>query len=283
MNTNFLYYLGLAIISIILLIYVCYKIGVRQGLLTFFAMVGLGYLIEAVIFNLLNSYQYYPNIIKRDPIYDSTLGAIVSNALSLPVAATYLAAFRKNWVWILCTVALFAGIEWLFLRVDIYKHHWWKIGYTSMGLPFYFYSAKFLYKKMAHPLEGILHAICLFLIISPFSGSFQFTPIMIFSNRYYDFGWFMDRSRDTVAFAALFYLCSSLFYVAITRLFHHRRKWGKYILTPFTMLFANILLKKIGILHSLVWWDTSYYVLISILSVLLTEIISKNLNNGPST
>lgn len=60
MNINSLCYLGLGFLNIIFLIYVCFKKGIRRSLLLFLAMVGVGYIIEAVIYNFLGSYQYYP-------------------------------------------------------------------------------------------------------------------------------------------------------------------------------------------------------------------------------
>lgn len=243
-------------------------------------MVGLGYVIEAVIYNLFHSYQYYPKFIKHDHFYDSNMGAIASNALALPVVATFIATLRKNWIWILFFVALFACIEWLFLKLNIYSHNWWRIAFTSMGLPFYFYSAKFLYQKILLPLNGITHSIVLFLILGPISGDLHISPIMFFGSRHYLPGWFDDPSEDTTAFAAIFYLCACLVYVVIAKL-----KWKfeglKYVFVALCMWFANFLLKKVGILHSYVWWDLWYYILISIVILKLAIMISKQLSIGP--
>ncbi|WP_144555357.1 hypothetical protein [Bacillus sp. X1(2014)] len=279
MNLNSLCYLGLGFLSIVLLIYVCYKKGVRRSLLLFLAMVGLGYMIEAVIYNLLGSYQYYPKILKHDRIYDSNMGAIASNALALPVSATFIALFRKSWLWIVSFIGLFAGIEWLFLELHIYSHHWWKIGYTSLGLPFYFLSAKFLLKKMDFPIKGKLHSFILFLIVGTFTGSFHILPIMLFTNRYYHLGWWTNQSKDTTAFGAIFYLCASLFYVGITK-FPLFPRWLKYVVTPLCMFAVNIFLSRIEILHSLVWWDPWYYIILSIIALWFTESMSKCIAKG---
>ena len=279
MNINSLCYLGLVLLSIILLIYVCYKKGVRRSLLLFLAMVGAGYIIEAVIYNFLGSYQYYPKLIKHDAVYDSNLGAIASNALALPVSATFIATFHMNWLWIALITGIFAGIEWLFLKLDIYSHNWWEIGYTSLGLPFYYLFAKILHKKIKLPLKGMLHSFCLFLIVGTFAGSFHIFPILFFSNRYYELGWFTNQAKDTTAFGAIFYLCASLFYVAIAK-FHWMPRWLKYIVTALSMYTAIILLRITGILHSQVWWDTPYYILLSIAALLFAETISKQLAKG---
>src|SRR4051812_12531846 len=113
MEFNSYWYLGLGILSILLLIYVYIKIRITRCLLLFTTMVGFGYLIEAVIYNFGNSYEYYPKLLKHDSIYDSNMGAIASNALALPVVATFIATLRKNWLCILFFISFLAGVEWL--------------------------------------------------------------------------------------------------------------------------------------------------------------------------
>ena len=66
MEFNSYWYLGLGILSILLLIYVCIKTRSIMALWLFITMIGLGYLIEAVIYNFAHSYQYYPKLIKHD-------------------------------------------------------------------------------------------------------------------------------------------------------------------------------------------------------------------------
>jgi hypothetical protein len=84
-SINSICYLGLVFLSVIRLGYLCYKKGIKRSLLLFLAMVGLGYMIEAIIYNFLGSYQYHPKILMHDRIYNSNMGAIASNAFALPV------------------------------------------------------------------------------------------------------------------------------------------------------------------------------------------------------
>ncbi|MEH7250936.1 hypothetical protein V7111_02285 [Neobacillus niacini] len=281
MEFNSFWYLGLAALSILLLIYVYLKTKSNRTLLLFFAMVGFGYIVETVIYNIGHSYQYYPKLIKHDSFYDSNMGAIASNALALPVVATFIAALRKNWLWIIFFVSLFASIEWTFLKLNIYTHNWWKIGYTALGLLLvYFPLAKLFYQLLSRPLQGKLHSIVLFLCVSPISANLQFIPVMFFSIRYYDLGWFDMPSKDTTAFGAIYYLLACLFYVWIAK-HHWKLKWFKYVLTPLLIYAVNLLLQKTGILHIQVWWDPWYYVILSVFVLKCTVTISKHLTTGP--
>ena len=281
MEFNSFWYLGLAFLSILLLTYVYLKTKSARTLLLFITMVGFGYLVETVIYNFGHSYQYYPKLIKHDSFYDSDMGAIASNALALPIVATFIAALRKNWIWIIFFVSLFAGIEWAFLKLNIYSHNWWRIGYTALGLLLvYFPLAKLFYQLLSRPLQGWLHSVVLFLSVGPISASLQFIPIIFFSIRYYDLGWFDKPSEDTTAFGAIYYLIICLFYVWIVK-HPWKLKWFKYVLTALVVYAMNLLLKEIGILHSQVWWDPWYYVLLSVFVLKCAVILSKHLTNGP--
>ncbi|HEX9063051.1 MAG TPA: hypothetical protein VF941_22995, partial [Clostridia bacterium] len=125
MSINSYYYLGLSIISLLLLIFICYRKGTIQSLLLSLILVQLAYLGETVIYIFFGSYQYYPKLIKYNSYYDSNMGALTSNLLAVPVLAAFIAAFELNWIWILFFTGLLAGIEWLFVSLHIYELHWW--------------------------------------------------------------------------------------------------------------------------------------------------------------
>ncbi|MBB6637041.1 hypothetical protein [Cohnella thailandensis] len=260
MHSNSYWYLGLGIASLLLLAYVCFRTRSARCLLLFAAMVGFGYLIETVIYIFLDSYRYYPKLIKNDPYYDSNMGAVASNMLTLPAVATFIAYFGLGWRWITGLTVLMVLIEWLFLKLGIYEHHWWKLIYTAAGFPVYFWVGKVLYRQMSRRLRGTLHWLILYLIVSPLSGTLHILPIMLFECRIYQVDWFADPSRDTTAFAAVYYLSISVLHVVAIKL-NGRMQWAKYVLIAGFALLITVVLKSTGILKSLTWWDPLYYVL----------------------
>ena len=153
-NSHSVWYLGLATISLILLAFVYFKTKNYRSLLLYLGMVGVGYMIEFFIYVLLDSYEYDPDIIARDAYYDYNMGAISSNMLTLPVTATLIAVYRLSWIWIAIFTVLIVGIEWLFLKLGIYHHHWWRTAYTGIGLLVYYRFAKFWFTKFMHPFKG---------------------------------------------------------------------------------------------------------------------------------
>jgi hypothetical protein len=244
------------------------------------ATIGFGYIIEGFIYNLLHSYWYYPKFLKHDEIYDSNLGAIASNALVLPICATFIAVFNiKKWGTLLLT-AIILGIEWLFLKLEIYSHNWWRLEFTALGLLFiYFPFAKRLYKHLQMPTSGLPLFIILFLIIGPFIGSLHILPIMFFDIRAYDLGWYQNLSEDTNAFAMIYYIASSLLVTALA-IQQWKRNRLKY---PFLVLCYSALtlvLASTGILESNVWWDKIYYILLPIFMFILANRFCQTLKSA---
>lgn len=282
MDFNSYWYLGLAILSLLLLVYICLKKRSVRSLLLFFTMVGIGYVIEAVIYILMGSYQYYPKFIAHEPYYDSNMGAIVSNALALPSVATFIAAFRLRWMWLVFLTCLIVGIEWLFLNLNIYTHNWWRLGYTALGLPVFFALARKMYPLVLQPLKGFFHFLILLLITGAITGTLNILPIMFFSNRYYLPGWFAGQAHDTTAFSTVYYMCASLLLVVMVKL-HWNYKWMKYALIAAVVTIVTIILQAEGILYSLVWWDPIYYVLLPLVVLMIAEAVSRRLSCGPES
>lgn len=232
-------------------------------LLLFGCVVGYGYMIEAVIYNALHSYHYDPNFIAWNSFYDSNSGALASNMLALPAAAVAAAMFDLRWRGFAVIIGLFAGIEWLFQRLEIYDHIWWKTIYTSLGLPMYLYLAKWIWRRLLHPVTSLLQSVLLYLVVSAIAGSLHIAPIMLVGVRSYHPGWFSDFAKDTTAMAAIFYLCISVFYVW-TAIHHWRHSWLKYALAVIVILLANFALQAAGILQIHAWWDSLYYIALAL-------------------
>jgi len=277
MNDHSVWYLGLAALSLLTLGYACWSVRkVREPLLLFGVVISYGYCIETVIYNFLSSYRYDPDLIHWNAYYDSNTGAIASNALSLPVAAVAIAVLGLGWRGIIGFTLLFGCIEWLFLKLGIYEHYWWRIGYTMLGLPFYFGAAVWLYPRLARPIRGGLHKLVLYMLTSAIAGSLHIAPIMLFGARSYHPGWFKELGHDTTVFANVLYLSISLFYVMITFI-RWRHVWVKYVCAAAVAQTITILLRATGLLKSQLWWDGLYYVVLALLMTWITGALHKQL------
>ncbi|NHN28252.1 hypothetical protein [Paenibacillus agricola] len=277
MNDQTYWYLALALASIALLMYISVKTKDVRSFWLFLAIVGLGYTIEAVIYFFGGSYQYDPAIIKYDSYFDSNLGAVVSNTLSLPVSATFIAVFRLNWKWVLFIIGTIVGIEWLFTTLQIYSHNWWRLEYTALGLPVYYLMAKLFYRHLLKPINKWLDALVLVLMTVAITGTLHFIPILFLASRYYHPNWFAYTARDTSAFAAVLYSAESLFYVFMAKL-RWIKLWIKALISVAVIYAAQRILSLVGILESHVWWDSWYYLFVSIIVLWIIQRISNRLD-----
>ncbi|MBY0098470.1 hypothetical protein [Mesobacillus maritimus] len=131
-------YLLLLFIHSSLLIYTFLKSKNRKR--TFIALIsniGMAYIFEYFTYNIFKAYRYKPALLKNKSL-DSILGAIFSQAIFIPFTALYISVFHLGWKFKLLASLYFASIEHLFVRLDIYKHYWWKTIYTLTLLPVYF-------------------------------------------------------------------------------------------------------------------------------------------------
>lgn len=277
MNYHSFWYIVLVAVSMFLFLYTYYQKKNHPVLLLLITAIGFGYIIEGFIYNLLHSYVYYPHFLPSNPTYDSNLGAIASNVFVLPVVAVFIASFHKNWRWILFFSVLILGIEWSFLELGIYKHNWWRKEFTFFGLlTVYFPTIKVLCRWLQDKQIGIRHFLLLFLIISPILGTIHILPIMFFSNRSYNLGWFENVYQDTNAFAAIYYICSGIFISTLARL-EFRKKWVKYIILIIVLFSFTRILVSIGILKIFIWWDPYFYTIFPVFVLMLAGKISRKI------
>jgi hypothetical protein len=270
-HSNTYWYVGLSLLSLFLLSYVYFKVRDKKIFLLLLAMIGFGFMIEGFIYNLLQSYWYYPHFIKDDATFDSNLGAIASNALVLPICATYIATLtiKKRWIFLLTSMII--GIEWLFLKLEVYSHNWWRLEFTALGLVLvYFPFSKRLYHRLKSPMKGLPLFFVLFLLIGPFIGSLHIFPIMFLHTRLYDLGWYRTLSEDTNAFAMIYYLMSSLFITSLAT-YQWKLEWLKYPFIVFCYSLLTYILLERGILQSFVWWDKLYYILLPLFMFVLAK------------
>lgn len=280
LNGNTYWYLGLTLVSLILLVFMLVRKDKFRVLALSLILTQIAYLIETVIYIFGGSYEYHPEMLRSSPYYDSNMGALTSNMLIIPLLGCLIALFRLRWIWITLIIAMVAAVEWWFVKLQLYTLHWWRIEYTSAGLFFYFGTAKWFGRKLGRPLQGWMRAFFVLLCTSPFLGTLHILPIMLLGNRAYTPGWFADINRDTTAFAALFYPFSALMAV-LTLEWPYGRKATKLLGLGTAAALIHLLLKRTGVLASYVWWDPVLYVAMPLIGYFFSDWVRARLSAVP--
>ncbi|GMK40807.1 hypothetical protein PCCS19_38630 [Paenibacillus sp. CCS19] len=258
MPSSAYWYLGLSLISLLLLTFTMVRAKNIRVVFLFLMMTEAAYLIETVIYIWGSSYMYHPGILKNSAFYDSNMGALTSNLLVIPTAAVMIAVFQWGWKRIAALIIVIGCIEWLFVKLEIYTLFWWRIEYTVVGLMFYLPLAPLLYARLRRPVTGKLHALFLFLCAGPVLGTLHILPIMLFMNRSYDLDWFRDSSQSTTAFSSVYYLVMACIIVVMMKL-QIWRVWMKCLVISVFIFVLTKGLIAVGVLHVHVWWDPWYY------------------------
>ncbi|MFC4104226.1 hypothetical protein [Paenibacillus xanthanilyticus] len=279
MSSNAYWYIGLSIVSLLVLTIALARAKSLRAVFHVFMMTQMAYLIETVIYIFGSSYFYRPGFLKDSAYFDSNMGALTSNMLVIPTAALVIAVYRLRWKGIAVAIALIGAIEWLWVELGLYTLNWWRIEYTAIGLTMYFPFARLVYDRLRRPAAGILHSSLLFLVVAPILGTLHIVPIMLVMNRSYDPGWFGDPPHDTTAFSSVYYVVMALVIVTTMKI-QRGHTWVKFLaIASFIFIVTRVLLAT-ELLRIHVWWDPWYYCLFPSTAYLLLKPVSARLARG---
>lgn len=120
-----------------LLCYSFYKTKNKKRVFTLLmSNIGFAYLLEFFVLNIFNAYKYKPRMMKKK-YFDNNLGAILSQAIFVPFTAVFLTTLKIGWVGKVMGGVYFSLVEFVFLRINVYEHNWWKTVYTLILIPLY--------------------------------------------------------------------------------------------------------------------------------------------------
>ncbi|WP_456271400.1 hypothetical protein [Bacillus sp. AK031] len=141
-NKNSLPFIVLSIVHLSLLVFTLFKKCERHTLTLLLSNISFAYIFEYFVFNVFHSYRYNPKILKKRAL-DNALGALLSQAIYIPITATFISVFKLGWQWKSIFIIYFHVIELFFLKVKSYKLYWWRPLYTTLLLPIYFASSDY--------------------------------------------------------------------------------------------------------------------------------------------
>lgn len=204
---------------------------------------GMIYVFESIVLVMLDAYAYHPHILSI-PYLDSIIGAIVSNFISVPAAAVLIAVYQLNWRWKAAVALFFGGIDWAFVQLGVYEHHWWKTPYTIAGIfvfcliadhwarrvyaggPFYIFTT------------AVTYTFCLLATASYF--------VSLTGMRLYKSGLFEDPYRDDL-FVTVILGFINAFLIVCAVFWSQRRRWLAAGWLPIICLQYTV--HKLGVVH----------------------------------
>lgn len=126
---KFLGYAGIAVISVVIAAFAIYKkrdIYKVSTLIVFYIFAAaITWVGEFIVLGFFDAYAYKTDLL-ADPWAQNLIGHLLLNTTMFPAAAVLMVACSFKYRWIFSAAVVFIFIEYLFVKLGIYEHHWWQ-------------------------------------------------------------------------------------------------------------------------------------------------------------
>jgi hypothetical protein len=239
-------YTGLIFMSVSALFYTIIRTKDKFLIPLFFLTVGMIFFGEYLVLFVFEGYIYKVDYFKEF-YYNNYTGHIISNALSLPATAVLVAGFSLKFRHILGITLFFVGVEWLFLKLDIYEHRWWNLSFTAIALISLFVIVKKWYGYIKAPASPLLMGFGYVCILFSLHILLREFPLGVVLNKIkYSPGWFENPLRDSGVFYPLVGVTKSFIDTFFLRYVNNR--YLAVVLMVSTSVLLDILLKSLNLM-----------------------------------
>lgn len=228
--------------------------------------IGFSYIFEVFVLAFLNAYKYKPNIMKKSMV-DNIVGAILSQAIYIPIMATFISLHKHGLGWKLGITLYYVIVERIFLRLKIFKTYWWKTRYTAFFLPVAFYLSDYWSNKLTEK-NKVVGTASTYLTLNVFQSNLLITLAMLKKSRFKR-KWKRLTLQEHIKVGSTYALFIPALYT------FSGIKQSKFMITGVLLLLTGIdfSLIRLNMLNSKNWFLT--YFPMHILLLLLSKHIAK--------
>ncbi|MDG5786071.1 hypothetical protein QA612_01115 [Evansella sp. AB-P1] len=270
-------YLSLNFLSLLLFFFTLWKgpsEKKRYILPLFLALTGLNYIFEFWVLIIGRAYTYKPKMLKTK-YFDNVFGSNVSQLFVVPTTGLFLTIFQLKYRWFLLFAILLTLIEKLFLKNKIFRLHWWKTYFTTIGVPFFYFLGKQFGKLLIEKKNRFIEIFTVFLAIFVSYTTLNFYHVALLKTCLFNIRVFKNLYRSHVAFATLYGALCSIFFIGSIII----KKWYVSILTCFSLIaFEGYLINKkvITISNGVIFYPISFVT--KILSIWVGKYVYSSIN-----
>lgn len=269
MLTSAYWYYGLIVISVILLgISLSYRKNWKL-LVLHLMIAGVIYPFEVVVI-LTDGYRFIPGIV-LDPQVDSTIGAFVSDFCIVPASAVVINAFSLAWRFTLGIAAVFTGIDWLYVKLGVYEHYWWKSIYTGIGLIILYAISRWLW----HCLQGkqpslLFRLLAIYLTYVPIPIAINFVVARLFNLFKFEIYLVSDLEKNHPVFNNIYLILTG---IVVTLCIGLRLRFRYRLLGIALLALVNWAIGYFNIFVSPIEMSSQYLTLVPIIGVLFVIVL----------
>lgn len=252
------------------------SITINTFLVFYLSTTCITWLGEFLVLGLFNAYAYKPGIF-ADPWAENIYAHIILNSTFYPGTAFLVAAFSLGYGWILVITLFYLVTEYLFLKLGIYEHHWWKYYMTGAAILVYQILTKLYFRKIT-PIKSKLVRTITFYLVGFVLLHYPIPIILLLGKQYYNVNWVENLYLSSTMFIFTYQLIEALVLVFCVCIL---KKWY-FKLIPFIIAFTGqYILMDLNILVFREGWNLLYTMVvysISLLSFIIIEKYSLHLN-----
>jgi hypothetical protein len=245
-----IWYVALVVIGLIVITITYWKSRNKHTFTLWFGMSGVCFFIEGFLHTTLRAYDFSPRFLP-DKFSDSIWGGIVSDLFVLPPAAVLIGIFQLGLRWIIVISGIIAGIEELFLKLEIYEQYWWKTWYTFISVILLCYLAKVWYRRLSRPHGRSLTFITMLSILYYFSIQFHLSINLHLKQGQFISKWIEALGVNSNIIALPINVLFA-FLLTILIVYRVRWFWTATLITGFTGL--DLLLYMLKVLQPNSYW-----------------------------
>lgn len=226
---------------------------------------------EFIVLGLFNSYAYKTGIYSS-PWAQNILGHLILNSTFYPGTAILVAAYSLGYGWISLITVIYLLVEYLFLNLGIYEHHWWKYYMTGLAIFIYQILSKMWFVKMNKMQYGLVRIIT-FYFVGFVILHYPIPILLLLGKQYYNVNWVQDIYLSSTMFIFTYQLVETLimvFFVCILKKWYW--KIGPFIIA----LMGQSILVKLNILVFQDGWNLFYTILVYFASIATFILIEKH-------
>ena len=276
---NIFWFIILGFIGVISSVYTIYKkrdkFKISTLIVFYMAVAGLTWICEFLVLGLFNSYIYRTGIFK-DVWEQNLLGHLILNTSLYPATALIMVAFSLKYKWISFVAIIFTLIDYLYVKLNIYEHHWWKFYMTAITVVIVMLLENYWFKKIQENRSKIIRAITFYfvailIIHAP-------APILMLLNKqyyklYFINNLFKDPYLSSIIIIFLYQSIEALIAVICTCVL---KKWYWALIPFFISIISQSIFYKTNIMVINSNWNFIYTLLIYDIFIAIFIFVEKN-------
>ena len=276
--SNFIWYICVAIISVGIAVYAIYMKRDRykaSTLMLFYLFASsITWIGEFIVLGLFNSYAYKTGLF-TDPWAQNLLGHLILNTTMYPAAAIVMVAYSLRNRWITLITAIFILVEYLFLKLGLYEHNWWKYYMSAITVVSFILISKYWFLKMNKKRQGLTR-ILTFYFVAMIIIHIHTPLLLLLGKQYYQISFInnlignMYLSSITIIF--IYHLIESFLLVLFVGIL---KKWYWKSLAFIISPVVQIIFTKMNILILEDRWKLVYTIFIYEICIALFILIEK--------